>query len=177
MKRTVLFMLIGIGLLVPTRASAHVLLSDQYKQSGAVLHINPDDDPVAGEPSGLFFDIQDKAVNQENYSFSLSIEQDTQRILAPITIQDSGIYASYTFPAQGVYKIILSAEPVNIANKPLVFVHTQRISRGIQSGAAIQKTHLWAEIGVIAGLSGFMVLGIIIFNRRKALAEYSRSRS
>lgn len=42
------------------KAYAHVLVSDESNTVGAVLHITPDDDPIAGESAHIFFDVQDK---------------------------------------------------------------------------------------------------------------------
>ena len=40
---------IGFFALIPQNTFAHVLISDNTKSIGTVLHIVPDDNPVAGE--------------------------------------------------------------------------------------------------------------------------------
>lgn len=66
--------LIVLGVLIlPASVSAHVLITDKNNQIGSVLHITPDDDPIAGQPSALYFDIESKNVSTDNYSFSLNV--------------------------------------------------------------------------------------------------------
>ncbi len=153
---------------------AHVLLSDSEEKVGSILHITPDDDPIAGEPSNLFFDIQDKQVTEKTYSFTLKIiaEDDTQA-LAPIAVSGSNVSANYTFPRQGTYSIILSAEPIDGRGRTLYFEQAQRVSRGI-AGNQAQQAYVWAEMGVVASCSALVVLGIVAFNKREALAATVR---
>ena len=106
--------------LVPAKASAHVLISDTSRHVGAVLHITPDDDPVAGEPSGLFFDIQNTDVSHDNYSFSLTITNtEGEQALVPIIVSGTTVSASYVFPSQAAYTILLKAEPTDPTKKTL----------------------------------------------------------
>lgn len=153
---------------------AHVLLSDSEGKVGSILHITPDDDPIAGEPSNLFFDIQDRKVTEKTHSFTVKIiAEDGAEALAPINISGSNINASYTFPRQGAYSIVLSAEPTDTNNRALYFKQAQRISRGVAGDQPVQ-THVWAEMGIVASCSALIALGIVAFNKRALLAATIR---
>lgn len=161
-------------ILVPIPTSAHVLISDTDRQVGAVLHINPDDDPIAGEPSGLFFDIQNTDVSHDNYSFSLTVtDSDGEQTPVPITVSGSTVSASYVFPHQAAYTIVLKAEPTDTAMKTLYFEQAQRVSRGVIHGSVSTPTHAWAEMGLVAGGCSLLVIGVIGYNKRKEIYTYA----
>src|SRR5438309_1159094 len=48
---------IGLLLMMPQSVYAHQMGRDG--STSAILHIDPDDDPIAGQPSTLFFDFSD----------------------------------------------------------------------------------------------------------------------
>lgn len=139
---------------------------------GAVLHITPDDDPVAGEPSSLVFDIQDKAITSERYSFTLQIfnSSDTPQVV-PTSISGPVISANYIFPAAGLYRIELRADPVETDKQPLTFTHNQLISRGLASAKSLSPKSEIAEVGLIASSCGLIILGIIFWNNRAAMKK------
>lgn len=177
MKEFILALVLSLCLFHVT-ASAHVLISDDTNQIGAILHITPDDDPIAGEPSTIFFDIQNNAATKETHSFTLTIiHQDGTKDTAPISVSKNTITSNYVFPSQAVYTIILSADPVDTSQKSLYFRQAQRVSRGTALNSTAEKTYMWAEIGVIGSLCGLIVLGIITFNRKETLAAYIRSQN
>lgn len=134
---------------------------------GAVLHVTPDDDPVAGELSGLVFDIQDQSVTNKTYSFALQIiDLSGNSQIIPISINNSVISASHIFPAQGLYRIELRGDPVNTAEQPLTFTHSQLISRGSILTHRPSPKFALAEIGLVTSSCGLAVLGILFWNNR-----------
>src|SRR5579885_451375 len=90
---------------------AHVLKSDG--SIGAVMHIDPNDDPVANSPATFFFEIKDKTNKftpqncdcrvdiYENgkviYSDSLFVGSSFNNISSPVF--------QYTFPQKDVYQV------------------------------------------------------------------------
>lgn len=162
--------------LLPASVHAHVLISDDTKKVGAVLHLTPDDDPIAGEPSELFFDIQSNEVSQQTHSFTLKVVAgDGGEAFVPIQVAGSTVSARFAFPSQGAYTISLHAEPLAIGGRTLQFSHPQRVSRGLVASTQATPSHLWAEVSLIASLCGLLVLGIITYNNRRSLAVYIRS--
>src|SRR5689334_16513316 len=58
LKLFIAFSFLIFSLFLPQKVSAHILKYDG--SIGAVLHVNPDDDPIAGETTGFFFEFKDK---------------------------------------------------------------------------------------------------------------------
>ena len=176
MKKILIITLI-LCLFLPYPASAHVLLQDSRHTMGAVLHVSPDDDPVAGEPSSLVFDIQDQTITSKNYSFTLQIfDPAGSPQVIPTSINDTTISAAYIFPAQGLYRLELRADPIEAAKQPLTFTHNQLISRGLASANGPSPKSEVAEIGLIASSCGLIVLGIIFWNNRTAIRKMMRKK-
>ncbi len=178
MSKALLFTALLIAGIIsqPLTAHAHVLLTDDSGQTGAILHINPDDDPVAGEPSTLFFDIQNQSFSSHAHQVSLTVT-DEEGVAAdvPVSVANSSASATYIFPAQGAYRITLSAAADGAATAHAhTFTHTQRVSRGAAGSVLDKPVHVWAEAGIVASVCGLLVLAIVTFNRRKEIADCSK---
>lgn len=160
-------------------ASAHVLIFDTTRQTGAVLHATPDDDPIAGEQSNLYFDLAGRGISKRTHAFTLQVtNQSTDtRQLIPLSAGESSVSATYAFPHQGLYTITLTAEPSDSRQSTLRFIHTQRIARGEVSPASVQKksppSFLWAEIGLVFGVCMLLLISVIAWNKRRDIASYS----
>lgn len=102
--------------LTPT-TFAHVLKTDG--NIGAVLHIDPDDDPIAGQQSGFFFEFKDKTnkFKPENCNCTFSILRADKEIFTQPLFQNSSspslTSASifFTFPEKDVYQIKVKGLP------------------------------------------------------------------
>jgi xanthine/uracil/vitamin C permease (AzgA family) len=175
MKR--LLLLCSLAMLVvfmtPTIASAHVLVMDESKSAGAILHITPDDDPIAGQSATLYFDMQGKRAADTRVT--LAIKDDygaaSQVSIEPGEAKGSLITASYIFPKQGVYTITFT---VRQDDRTYTFAQSQRVARGVSGSALDRPTYAWAE-ALTAGCGvGLAVLVIVAFNRRKTIARQSK---
>ena len=99
-------------LLSPGIAKAHDLeVNHGYT---AVLHLDPDDDPLAGQPSVLnfFMGKAGASFNQNDYKVSIDISSAGKRLqhsnVAPRVFGDaSDGVVNYTFPRIAVYKVDL----------------------------------------------------------------------
>lgn len=170
--KKIIFLCLLLCLALPSPARAHVLLHDPQRKIGAVLHVTPDDDPVAGEPSSLVFDIQDQTVTSEAYSFTLQISDSLgSSEVVPISTSGTIISASHSFPAQGLYHIELRADPVETSKQAFTLNHSQSISRGITTTSPLPASHTFAEIGLIASACGLIVLGILFWNNRAEMRK------
>ncbi len=96
---------------------AHVLKTDN--SVGAVIHIDPEDDPIAGEVSNIYFEFKDK-----NGDFKASecdcqfiVKKEGQEIFRTAlfgagdepNLTSSAV--SYTFPDKNIYQIEVSGKP------------------------------------------------------------------
>ncbi|HRH31119.1 MAG TPA: hypothetical protein PK950_00435 [Candidatus Paceibacterota bacterium] len=104
-----LFVLACAFAAMPLPASAHVLKTDGTM--GAILHIDPNDSPVAGEPASIFFDLKDSAniFAVENCVCVVSVLQSGESILEKTVTRIAPV--TYTFPERSIYTVQFSGTP------------------------------------------------------------------
>lgn len=164
-----LFVIMVCVVALPQTTSAHVLISDETKSIGAVLHVMPDDDPIAGQQSNLFFDIQTQKINKDTAKLAITNVTTGETSEVPIKVDASSVTADYTFPTQGVYSLSLSLS----SDKTYTFSHSQRVSRGITGSALDKPTYPLASFALVFCGTAFLFLLIILFNHRKEMWRHS----
>lgn len=155
-------------------AEAHTLVKDSQAKSGAILHVTPDDDPIAGQSTSLMLDVQDASLSNSQLIASLTVIDDINReIKVPARIHGKAIAADYTFPRQGLYTLVFSTQQGG--QQTLSFTESLRVSRGAINEAAIATSiPLWAGLGVLGSVIAMTVMGVIAFIRRKTIGIYSK---
>lgn len=123
--------------------SAHVLQSNG--SVGAVLHIDPADDPIVGEQAAFFFEFKDKknTFNPANCVCTFSILENGKEIFSQPLFQDNAdpsvtnASVFYTFAARDVYQVKVSGKPLmeKKAFEPFTLTYDIRVSRE-SSGSA-----------------------------------------
>lgn len=168
MKKILLSTIAALFALVslPNTTSAHVLITDSTNTHGAIVHITPDDDPIAGEPASIYFDSQKQLINGDSVAqATITSPNSNDTVTAKIT--GSLATFTYTFPSQGVYNLTFTIEN---NDKTYTFMHDLRVSRGV-SGTAMQSSkHTWAELLLVTSGAGLASLGIIGWNNRSGIA-------
>ena len=112
----VLFIIFSV---FPVTASAHVLKYDG--SIGAVLHVNPDDDPIVGKETNFFFEFKDKnsKFNPADCDCVVTIYAEGKEIYSTDLFASnakpdlSNASFSFVFPAKNIYKIVVIGEPKN----------------------------------------------------------------
>lgn len=171
MKRLVITAIAAASLLVGPNAQAHVLIVDESRSQGALLHINPDDNPIAGEEALLYFDTQSNLLTRSS-TVTLTIRHSAEKTdTVPTTIEGSLVTASYTFPVQGVYTMSYN---ITDQNHTSTFLHTQRVSRGATVSALDKPHYTWAEAATVSAVIGIFVVTILAISRRRDIAKQSR---
>lgn len=125
---------------IPTTVSAHVLATDQ--SIGAVMHIDPNDQPVLNQPAYLFFEFKDKTnkFNPANCNCNLAILENGQQIFSQPLYQGNNApsltnaTATYTFSKKDVYQIQVTGTPT-VANafQPFTLTYDIRVDQGQQN--------------------------------------------
>ena len=113
-----LFLLILSAFSYPQNALAHVLKTDG--SVGAVIHVSPEDDPIAGESTDFYFEFKDKTgkFTPENCDCNGSILQGGKEVYSAPLFQNStnpsleNASFSYTFPEKNIYKVRVSGKPI-----------------------------------------------------------------
>ena len=173
MKKLSLLVLSGILIvfLMPTQSAyAHVLIRDTSGSKGAILHIIPDDDPIAGQEATLFFDIQNNAKSVGKVTLDITKQGSSEAVPVKTNFDGSLATADYTFPSQGVY---LLKYQVKTNNETYTFEQSTRISRGVMIDSIDRSHYIWAECLLLLCGIAFVILLIVAFNRRHDIAKQS----
>jgi len=134
-------------------SSAHFptpkVLAHELKAEGtisALIHINPDEKPVAGQPSEILFLINDteKRFKAEDCNCTASVIDNGETVfsspLATGKTSYRGIFAPaipYTFPHKGTYTVKLTGEPKSMDGfKNFSISYDIKIERDISSPPA-----------------------------------------
>ncbi|HVV25710.1 MAG TPA: hypothetical protein VHC21_01615 [Candidatus Saccharimonadales bacterium] len=147
-----------VFLALPGIASAHVLKVDG--DIGAVLHINPDDNPTTGGSTDyiLSFDDDSGRFSLPKCNCDVSIIQ-AGKTIATKPLVDSSDQVSenhYTFPAPAVYIMRFTGTPKTPgAFQPFTLDYEERVTNG-QLNAQPMPVLLW--IGLAMGI-GLILLG------------------
>lgn len=172
MKKLIFAVFLFLCVIVPkSLASAHVLITDETNTKGAILHIIPDDDPVAGEQATLYFDMQNQLSGEDSVMLTI-YNSASEKAEIETKTDGSLVTANFTFPSQGVYEI---EYVVSTSRETYIFKQTQRVSRGISGATAGKQTYAWAEMLLVASVISFAFLMIVAFNRRKDITRQSKS--
>ncbi len=122
----------------PSPVFAHVLQTDG--NIGAVLHIEPDDDPIVGQPAQLLFDMRDKTgrfqgqscdcevviteAGKQIYSQTLYAQTPNPALNNPVL--------TFTFPQKDVYQIQVVGKPTkNHVFQPFTLSYSIRVDREV----------------------------------------------
>jgi hypothetical protein len=161
-------------MIVPQLATAHVLITDETGKVGAIVHIAPDDDPVAGQISGLGFDVHTPD-DISNWSINLSVKRPGGKIdEVPTSAKIRSVHGEYTFAGRGVYELELSLKPKSGETAATVFKYDLRISRGVTGQSEAVPAPFWAQAACLIAVWALMALAIIGYNRRHKIAKTSR---
>lgn len=159
-----------VGIFGPTATvSAHVLVMDTTNSMGAILHIIPDDDPVAGEKAEIYFDKQGRQIDGSTVTLNIR-NSDANDEQIDTKTEGTLTTASYIFPTQGAYEMKFT---IKEADTTYVFEHTQRVSRGVFSEGAAQQHYIWAELLGVVSVVGLLTLAVVVLSRRKEIAKHS----
>jgi len=152
-------------------AAAHVVLRDSSDTLSSVLHINPDDDPIAGQEALMVFDLQASTVKANDSFVSVEIAGPQSNESFEVSAEESGnIPVRYTFQRQGAYTITLT---IRTSSQIYTFQHTQYVTRGVSGESAEEQNHPWAEAGFVASISVFAILMVVGLRYRREIHRKS----
>lgn len=159
-----------------SEARAHVLTTDHGV--GAVLHISPDDDPVAGSESTLFFAFKDTSGNfsTEGCDCTAIVKREGEEIArAPLTPEsDENASFTFIFPEKNVYQVTVTGNPKTEGGfEPFTLSYDVRVARStdtqtVPGEANANQSWLSQHVPHIIGL--LLVIGlfsVVLFKRNK----------
>lgn len=159
----------ALSLFVVSNVSAHVLITDETNTIGSVLHVMPDDDPIAGESSDLYFDVQASGIKQGDVTMSVLNIETGERTSVETKVENKLVTAAYTFPTQGVYELQFIVE----SDKTYTFIYAQRVSRGVEGAQVDVQSYFIADTTLVISGIIFLVLVILFINNRKQIKKHS----
>jgi hypothetical protein len=155
----------------PLAASAHIVKDDGTIEG--LLHISPNDDPVAAQASTLGFSITDAsgrfAATACDCRIAVKVDgkQKLGRTVAPSEVlSDGAVLVNYTFPYQGVYTIVLEGKPKQADGfSAFKLTYDVRVAQG-----PVKPDPWWTRWGLVAlvvgavGTAGYFVYGELSFS-------------
>lgn len=165
------FLALSLALSFAPRTGAHTYVTDGTIT--VLLHTNPDDDPIAGEPAAMLFEVTDstKKFQAENCACRVAVANSGQTLLDTELLRISGasVYAftmPLTFPQRAVYHIVVTGQPHTAGQfQSFKVEYDLRVDR---QGAVAAKTRgFWGKLGLIV-LAGIFVSGLIFMRRKYA---------
>lgn len=149
------FLAIALSAVSASIASAHVLKVDG--SIGAILHIPPDDNPIAGEPTTYVMTFSDDAdaFNLKHCDCHLIVRDDA-RVVHEQAMGGGSATVSYTTLAvsrPGVYTFSFEGKPIASATfQPFRLDYTIRVSGSATDRAQPIPVLLWVGITMTIGL-------------------------
>lgn len=100
------------------RVDAHILATNGH--IGAVLHIDPNDEPIAGSQASFFFEFKDKEnkFKAENCDCTFEINENGKNVYSQPLFQNNSkpsltnASVFYTFPQKDVYEVKIIGKPI-----------------------------------------------------------------
>ena len=140
-------------------AQAHFLKTDG--SIGAVLHIEPDDSPIAGKDTPFYIDILDRS---GKFQFShcvctVLVKEGGREIISQPLLSSSGVL---NFPQQDVYQVSIVGRPEQPGLfQPFTLLYDVRVDQGLAyaqfRGLSKTQTALLI-VGILAIISSFIFL-------------------
>jgi hypothetical protein len=155
---------------------AHVLQTDG--SIGAVLHMDPEDDPIAGEQTGFFFEFKDTSgkFNPQNCSCTFSVIEDGKQLFTQPLFQNASSSSLtsaslfYTFPEKNVYQVKVAGQSQTPGQfQSFTLTYDVRVARQtINSNPTVSSntsnsTSGWLQISPVQLIGGLLTFGFLIF--------------
>lgn len=176
-KLLTILILFGLSGLLPLPVFAHVVKSDGTV--GAVIHIDPEDDPVAGGENTIYLEFKDTTgkFNLPDCDCKLTISKDSQEVSSQSfssTSESEPLSAviPFVFPEKGIYEVKISGASKTSDFPNFVFTYDVRVARDNNSTPAPKESwfsehviHLIGSFGIVA-----FFIGALIAQKRRKLA-------
>jgi hypothetical protein len=172
MKRLLFVLVFSAILALPKPVLAHLLVTDD--SIGAVLHVDPEDNPIAGENSSFYFEFKDtngKFV-PVNCTCIATISEDGNQIFSERLFQNTETPSltsssfSFTFPKRSVYQVKVSGASLDNSFAPFSLSYDIRVDREATKDDNLFQIyyHYWHYgLYFLAALIG---IGLLVYERR-----------
>lgn len=161
-------------------AEAHTLKTSG--SVGAVVHVSPEDDPIAGEPTDFFFEFKDKdgKFTPENCDCKVIVLKSGQEAYSAPLFQSNtdpsltNASFSYTFPEKDIYKVKITGNPLTPgAFETFNLEYDIRVARETENKLSTNQANspepeksgfvYWVSTHIPHLIGGFLVVALLIF--------------
>jgi len=176
-------LLASIIAIIPSVVFAHVLKSDG--DIGAIIHIDPEDSPIVGEPATFFFEFKDKSgkLNLAQCDCMVTIaNRGTQVLSQPLSSSSSSLNSpafQYTFPEKSLYTVVVKGSPqLGASFQAFTLSYDIRVDRGgdIETPAEKKSSHTTHYIIFGGGFVALLILYLVERNKKKKIKHTSGSK-
>lgn len=166
-------LLLATFLLTAPPASAHVLKTDG--SIGAVIHVDPEDDPIAGTPTNFYFEFKDKTgrFTPDNCNCRVSVHTSDKELYSETLTSNraltlSSTAFSYTFPEKNLYIVKINGTP----KTPGIFdefelAYDIRVARSVTGEQSASSNSTEAQLPIIPIVAGLVLFFGLIFAAKK----------
>lgn len=176
---TILPIILAFAIIFPQQISAHTLKTSG--SVGAVVHVSPEDDPIAGESTDFFFEFKDKngKFKPENCDCKVVILKSGQESYSSPLFQNNtdpsltNASFSYTFPEKDVYTVKVIGNPTTPdAFQSFNLEYDIRVARESEKKIAGNQivteepksgTIYWISTNAPLAIGGLLILTLLIF--------------
>jgi hypothetical protein len=164
----IILLLLLLLFITATPAQAHVLISDGT--IGAVLHVDPEDDPIVGQQSNFFFEFKDKQnkFKPENCDCTFTIKESDKVIFTQPLFQNTNnpslnnASVSFTFPKRDIYEVAVVGKPnASEAFQPFTLTYNIRVERIADGSNPAPQS--WIAAHIVQLIGGVLVLGFLLW--------------
>ncbi len=187
-RKSFIFFLIFFASVIPG-VHAHTLVV--HGNIGVLLHIDPNDAPVAGQTANFYVGIKDSSGKFNIYECKcvLSIEKNGKELASfPITSNDFHQQIEYSFPSSGIYKVTVAGAPLNQEFQPFRNTFEYYVSgsliavkvpetNSVQNNAppvAAEANPILGYIPYVALIAGLLILAMLVPKRNEQEKAASR---
>lgn len=140
-------------------ASAHVLFTDG--SIGAVIHVDPDDDPYVGKEAKIHLDFKDRAAKFDfaKCACKAVILENGKEVFRE-DLQEPTF--AYVFPKKGIYHLEIEGSPRQVGSfQPFTLTYDIRVAR--EAGeTAPSRAHNHNSI-ILYGMAGIVTFFIYVY--------------
>lgn len=174
-------LLVFLGLVIVTTqiAYAHVLKYDGT--IGAVLHVNPDDDPIVGQSTNFFFEFKDKEgkFKPEYCDCKVTIAAEGKEVYSGDLFETvsnpdlTNASFSFVFPSKNIYKIAIHGIAIDDSFQEFTLVYDVRVARVSENAGPEQVGESESDNNFVY-IATFILTGLLLIvykfkNRKKVI--------
>ena len=136
------------------------------------MHINQEDDPIAGEKTDFFFEFKDKEgkFNPQNCECTFTIlEKNKQLYSQPMFQNEKNANIFFTFPKKDVYLVKVIGKPLKENSfKAFTLMYDIRVDREQTASQTIQNTNwILSHAGhLLAGIA-FIIFVLFLYMKQR----------